>query len=358
MPIQIQIEDEISYWGVDIDFIRNELEKADGKDVVVNIASPGGLISEGLKIYNALKNYSGRVDTHLIGVVASMATYIALVGERRTAEKNAVFMIHNGRGVAIGDHIEMFKYGSHLSSLTNIIAKEYVDKTGMSLEDARAAMNRTTYYYGEEIKEAGFVHEMVGDEEPENRDEAIAFAELMYEESQARLNKPEAIKKDLTALSVMMEDFEKKPSNINPKPIIKDSEEEIMNLTELKEKHPQIYAEAVEIGKGEGVKFGGDEERSRVKMLTEMRAKFPKAHSQKVIDQAIAEGHDLNTLTLNLMAADQAASEVQDGVDDNATVPPNSDGGSDTPEMKDGKMEHIDHIDTVSNQLASMPGIL
>ena len=35
--------------------------------------------------------------------------------------------------------------------------------------------------YGDEIKNAGFIHEMVGDAEPEGRDEAIACAELMFE---------------------------------------------------------------------------------------------------------------------------------------------------------------------------------
>jgi ATP-dependent protease ClpP protease subunit len=356
MPHVINLEGIIGDWDADIDFIRGELRRADGENVVVNIASPGGLISEGLNIYNALKNYSGRVDTHLVGVVASMATYIAMVGENRTAEKNAVFMIHNGRGMAVGDHIEMFKFGSHLKSLSSIVAKEYSEKSGIPLDDMIKAMNRTTYYYGDEIKEAGFVHEMVGDAEPEGREDAVAFAELMCQECQSKMNKPERVKKDLTALSVMMDDFEKKPSNNEQKPIIKDSEE-IMNKKELKEKHPELYDEIVVIGQGEGIQFGSDVERKRVKMLTEMRTKFPKAHSQKVIDQAIAEGHDLNTLTLNLMAADQASVELEKGKKDDVKTPKN-DGGDDVPDMKDGKMEHIEHIDAMSKNIANMPGVM
>lgn len=358
MPYVINLEGIIGGWDSDIDYIRDHLRRANGEDVMVNVASPGGLISEGLNIYNALNNYSGTVDTNAAGVVASMATYIFMVGKKRTAEKNAVFMIHNGRGFAEGDHIEMFKFGSHLKSLSGMVAKEYSEKTGTPLDDITKAMNRTTYYYGDEIKEAGFAHEMVGDEPKDSREEAVAFAELMYEDCQSKMNKPEKVKKDLTALSVMMEDFEKQPSNNNQKPILKDPEETIMKLSELKEKHPELYDEVVAIGNGEGVKIGGDKERERVKMLTEMRAKFPKAHSQKVIDQAIAEGHDLNSLTLNLMAADQAADELAKGKKDDAKAPANGDGGDDTPEMKNGKMEHIGHIDTVSNQLANMPGVL
>ena len=62
MPVRIKLEGEIG-WDVDLIDIRNQLADADGKDVVVDIASPGGLISVGLAIYNELKNYRGNVDT-------------------------------------------------------------------------------------------------------------------------------------------------------------------------------------------------------------------------------------------------------------------------------------------------------
>ena len=60
------------------------------------------------------------------------------------------------------------------------------------------------------------------------------------------------------------------------------------------------------------------------------------------------------------MAADQAAVELQAGKDDlnGIKVPASGDGGDNVPEMKDGKMEHIEHVDAVSKNLASMPGIM
>ncbi len=343
-------------WDVTAEDVREQLAKAGTDDIDVEIASPGGLISEGLTIYNVLKNYNGNVNTHLVGVVASMATYIAMVGKKRTAENNAVFMIHNGSTVAWGDHRDMFKVGKHLESLTNMIAREYSAKSGQDHAEIRTAMDDETFYYGEDIKDAGFVHEMIGDEEPEDKAEAKAYAELMVSECQNKINKPETIKKDFEALaSIMMLDPEKQGQGVlNHSPDNGGQKEEkvIMDYDELKAKHPDVFAQI----QGEGLAAGVAQERGRVKGLTEMRAKFAKPHSQKVIDSAIAEGHDLSEVSINLMAAEQAAAELEDEVDnDNGTT--GNDGADDVPEMKDGIMTHQEHIDAQSKKAAELLGL-
>jgi len=355
----IKIEGIIG-WEVEIKDVRDQLEEANGEDVTANIASPGGMISEGLLIYNELKNYQGNVDTHLTGAVASMATYIAMVGKHRTAENNAVFMIHNGSGLAIGDYRVMLKYGAHLDSLTNIIAKEMALKSETELAEIRTAMDETTFYYGDEIKEAGFVHEMVGDEEPEDRAEVVAMAELMIEECQNKVNKPETIKKDMAALATMLDEnvsretkkktFASELNVIEPK--TKKTEVITMTLDELKKEHPELYKELMALGQAEGI----NQERARVKTLVEMRAKFPKEHSQKVIDTAITEGHELNQVSINLMSADQVAKELEKAKADDATPPGN--GADGAPEMKDGEMTHPDHVDAVSAEIAALPGVM
>lgn len=364
MPHKVRIEGII---GIDVDVkdIREQLGDANGRDVVAEIASPGGFMSEGLKMYNELKNYQGNVDTHLTGIVASLGTYVAMVGKHRTAEKNAVFMIHNGSGIAMGDYRVMFKFGNRLNSATNMIAKEYVAKTGTALAKIRAAMDKETFYFGDEIKDAGFVHEMVGDAEPEDKAEAVAFAELMFDECQSKINTPELIKKDMKALSTMMADepgmsgIPADNKRLIDKPNDQDIEEEVttMTLEELKEKFPDTYNKIMALGLADGVTQGVEQERARVKMLTEMRATFPKPHSQKVIDQAIMDGHDLSQMTINLMSADQAAAQVDAATADGA-IPPAQGAEEDVPEMQDGVMTHQDHLDAVGAQTATLPGVM
>lgn len=350
---RLKIEGVIG-WDVEIKDIRDQLAEANGDDIIVDIASPGGMISEGLLIYNELKNYKGNVDTHLNGAVASMASYIAMVGTHRTTENNAVFMIHNGSGLAIGDHRLMFKVGNYLDSLTNIIAKELALKSETELSKIREAMNETTFYFGDEIKDAGFVHAVTSEAEPEDRGEAIAFAELMIDECQTKINTPELVKKDMAALATMMADEPVVDKNIktdSKKSKQQKREVTIMNLDELKEKHPELYKEIMALGRAEGV----TQERERAKMLVEMRAKFPKAHSQNVIDTAIIDGHDLSQVSINLMSAEQAAQEVAAAQADEAIPPAN---GEEAPEMVDGVMTHPDHLDAVGAQIASLPGVM
>jgi len=363
---RLKIEGVIG-WDVEIKDIRDQLAEANGDDIIVDIASPGGMISEGLLIYNELKNYKGNVDTHLNGAVASMASYIAMVGTHRTAENNAVFMIHNGSGLAIGDHRLMFKVGNYLDSLTNIIAKELALKSETELSKIREAMNETTFYFGDEIKDAGFVHAVTSEAEPEDRGEAIAFAELMIDECQTKINTPELVKKDMAALATMMADepdliegkeqIEKFMAEHLAKIMLSDKitnqnqEDKAMTLEELKEKYPDVYDKIMALGRAEGV----TQERERAKMLVEMRAKFPKAHSQNVIDTAIIEGHDLSQVSINLMSAEQAAAELEKGKEDNANPPPN---GEEAPEMVDGIMTHPDHVDAVGAQIAALPGVM
>jgi len=346
--------DGVIGWENDAKDIREQLPKDGIEDVTVEIASPGGLISEGFKIFNELNNYKGNVDTHLTGPVASMGTYIAMVGKKRTAEKNATFMIHNGSMGAWGDHRLMFKAGKHLDSLTNIIAKELSVKSDTPLPDIRNAMDETTYYYGDEIKEAGFVHEMVGDADPEDRAEAIATAELMFNECQEKINSPDVVKKEMKALATMMDESKNKQPKAG-KPENNKQEVNKMTLEELKEKNPELYARVIAIGVKEGEASGTEKERARVKGLTEMRAKFKKEHSQNVIDQAIVEGHDMSQVSVNLMAADQAAEELEKATTDNPAPPANGD--DDVPEMVDGKMTHQDHIDAVSAETAKTIGL-
>ncbi len=155
----INITGEIG-WVTDAWDLKWALSDANGEDVQVIINSPGGLVFEGLQMFNLLRNYSGAVNTHISGVAASMASYIALAGDVRTAEDNAVFMIHNARSGKYGDQNDLRKTADVLEGLSNIFAKKYSEVTGKSMEDIKVLMDAESYFFGSEIMEAGFVSEI------------------------------------------------------------------------------------------------------------------------------------------------------------------------------------------------------
>jgi len=143
--------------------IRESLAAADGKPVEIQISSAGGLVLEGLEIFNLIKNYEGKKTCHLMGLAASMASYISLAGDRITAEANCVFMVHNVLGVAVGNHDDLRKAADIYEGFTNLLATAYAAKCGKTVADVRAMMDAETFLFGAEAKDAGFVDEILGD---------------------------------------------------------------------------------------------------------------------------------------------------------------------------------------------------
>lgn len=63
-------------------------------DITLRINSPGGSVTDGLAIYNALKRHPAKVTTEIDGIAASIASLIAMAGDTVNMASNALFMIH------------------------------------------------------------------------------------------------------------------------------------------------------------------------------------------------------------------------------------------------------------------------
>lgn len=76
--------------------LASQLEGLTANDkLVVEIASNGGSVIEGEKIFTLLRHAPCKVETKAIGLVASIATLVYLGSPNRTALSNARFMIHS-----------------------------------------------------------------------------------------------------------------------------------------------------------------------------------------------------------------------------------------------------------------------
>ncbi len=150
--------------------INSQLAKADGVDVVFEIASPGGSVWEGVEIFNAIRNYKGDTTAKIMGMAASMASYIPLATGKVFAEDNAVYMIHNAWTIAIGDSEALKAESEVLESINETIAQAYVDKTGKKEKEVLQMMSDETWMFGDEIKKEGFADEMIDHSKDEKKD--------------------------------------------------------------------------------------------------------------------------------------------------------------------------------------------
>lgn len=75
------------------------LEKEDpNKEITVMINSPGGSVTAGLAMYDAMRNCSAPIHTVVSGMAASMGSILLCAGDERYATKNARVMIHQPSG--------------------------------------------------------------------------------------------------------------------------------------------------------------------------------------------------------------------------------------------------------------------
>ncbi len=164
-------------WDVEPADIRAALEAAAGEDVDIQVSSPGGFVTEGLEIYNLVRNYQGHKQTHLMGMAASMASYIVMAGDRVIAEDNAILMVHNAYAGAVGDQHTLRKAANIVEALSQLIGRAYSAKSGKSAEEIEAMMDEETFLFGNEILDAGFVDEIVpSGEGAEDKAAAVAKA--------------------------------------------------------------------------------------------------------------------------------------------------------------------------------------
>src|SRR3990172_7858441 len=75
----------------------------------VRINSPGGDVFDGNTIYNILRNHQAYIEVHIDGIAASVASVVAMVGDKIIISENAMMMIHDPWAIVGGEADEMRK---------------------------------------------------------------------------------------------------------------------------------------------------------------------------------------------------------------------------------------------------------
>ena len=166
-----------AFWGmIDAGTVLPDLAKMAGRLVTLRISSPGGSVDEGRAIYNALKRHQGGVNVVIDSSAYSIASYIAMAGDRVVMAKNAMMMVHNPWTVAMGSADELRKTADVLDKYRDSILDAYTSKTGKDRKKVKALLDAETWYTAQEAVDAGFATE-VGDI---IAGDAPKFAKAMY----------------------------------------------------------------------------------------------------------------------------------------------------------------------------------
>lgn len=149
-------------WGDEItpQMMQEQLNALDGADLDIYINSGGGEVFAGQAIYSMLKRYSGKKTVHIDGIAASIASVIAMAGDKIIMPENAMMMIHKAWSVCIGNSDDMQKLANDLIKLDGVIAGVYAAKTGKEAEEIAEAMANETWFTAAEAVEYGIADEI------------------------------------------------------------------------------------------------------------------------------------------------------------------------------------------------------
>ena len=158
---ELFIYDDIDDWfGVSAQGVVDQIRNMDAADINVRINCRGGMVFEGIAIYNALRLHKANVHISIEGLAASIASVIAMAGDTVTIAENAMIMIHNPYGWAQGDADAMRKTADVMDKIADSIAVSYTARTGKTIEEMKALMDSETWYTAAEALAAGLVDQV------------------------------------------------------------------------------------------------------------------------------------------------------------------------------------------------------
>lgn len=133
------------------------------KDIYLYINSPGGSVSAGLAIYDTMNFIKADVQTIVIGLAASMGSFLASSGAKgkRYALPNAEIMIHQPLGGAQGQATEIEIAAKHILFTRERLNKILAKNTGQKITKIAKDTDRDNWLTAEEAKTYGLIDDIM-----------------------------------------------------------------------------------------------------------------------------------------------------------------------------------------------------
>lgn len=127
----------------------------------LRINSDGGVVTDARAMYNLLVQHKARVVTHVDGIAASAASFLAMAGDEINIAEGGFFMIHNARTFAGGEAKDFRQIADVLDTVNGTIIDTYAARTGKDVAQLKKWMDAETWFTGKEAVAHGFADKMV-----------------------------------------------------------------------------------------------------------------------------------------------------------------------------------------------------
>lgn len=133
------------------------------KDIALYINSPGGVITDGMAIYDTMQYIKCDVSTICIGMAASMGAFLLAAGAKgkRFALPNSEIMIHQPSGGAKGQATDISIHANHILRTKKRLNEILSERTGQPLEVVERDTERDNFLTAQEALEYGLIDKVI-----------------------------------------------------------------------------------------------------------------------------------------------------------------------------------------------------
>ncbi len=134
------------------------------KDIHLYINSPGGSVSAGMAIYDAMQHIRSNVRTYCIGQCANMGAWLLAAGQagKRYALPNSRIMIHQPFGGATGQATDINIQAQEVLAQRKRMCEILALHTAKPYEKVISDIDRYNYMSAKMARDYGIVDEVVG----------------------------------------------------------------------------------------------------------------------------------------------------------------------------------------------------
>lgn len=129
------------------------------KEISLYINSPGGVVSDGLAIYDTMQFIQSPVSTLCFGQAASMGSFLLAAGEKdkRFALPNSRIMVHQPSAGFQGQATDIEIHAKEVLAQKSNLNKIYSKHTGQPVEAIEEALERDNFMSPTEAQKFGII---------------------------------------------------------------------------------------------------------------------------------------------------------------------------------------------------------
>lgn len=188
-------------------------------EINLYVNSYGGEVKEGLGIYNQLKRHPAQVNVYIDGFACSIASVIAMAGDKVIMGTNALMMIHHASMGCFGNAEELRKAANDVEVIDQASCSSYLSKAGDKLDETtlKQLLDNQTWLNASQCLEYGLIDEIAGQE-----DKTIEAAQQRFKQSiqaqimqvkEPSIDVPEKFAKQKSNYELLRQKFMKKEGN-------------------------------------------------------------------------------------------------------------------------------------------------